>query len=245
MLVVKNDLSCAVYSVGKTGSTSLLNSLDSSWSGTGEQSPDFMFTLASKYYEELYRDRHSRYIDQRSAIEYLGSIGTPVYCLIRNPWQRYVSGLKEIIQDSISALGSDMFTGIWQHLMNNPAVLTSHIDRLYYLTEYKPVVDAMSMFAIHSNYHTRNWLHEVEHLINAYSAKVIMSGDLDGFITDVGLEVKPRQNVSDPKDIRTIESALHNAESYCRNSLVIRDYVNRDIQIFNRIAPAYTTQLLQ
>ncbi len=245
MLVVKSDLSCAVYSVGKTGSSSLLNCLDSNWHGVGEFSPDFMFNLAADYYEKLYADRKASYVDQFDAINYIGSTGADIYCLIRNPWQRYVSGIKEILQDSISALGDEMFRTVWQHLMNNPTVLVDYIDRLYYLSEHKPVKDKPSQFVLHTNYHTRNWLHEVECLISKYDAKLVLAHELDSFITSLGLEPGARQNVSNPRDIERIQTALINTVSYSRNSFVIRDYVNQDIQIFNSIVPAeYVTALL-
>lgn len=232
MLVVKNDLSVAVYSVGKTGSTSLLNSINSHWHGVGEAGADFMWQLAADHYNDLYRNRVSTHVDQFSAVDYLGREGAKIYCVIRNPWRRYVSGIKEIVQDSVSSLGDDMFRTVWQHLMSNPAILEEHINRLFYLSEYKS--NSKPQFAIHDNYHVRNWLHEVEILAKMYNAKVVLSNDLDTFISSLGLEPGPHQNVSFPGDIVNIESAIVNSSTYS-NSLLIKDYVNTDIEIFNNL----------
>lgn len=229
MLVVKNDLGIAVYSVGKTGSTSLLNSIDNNWSGVGEFSADFM---------RKHMHRSTAHIDQFDAVDYLGSNGCKIYCIVRDPWRRYVSGIKEIIQDSVSSLGNDMFYTVWQHLMNNPAVLEEHINRLFYLSEYK--ANGRPQFAIHDNYHVRNWLHEVEILVKKYNAEIILSDDLDQFISTLGLMPGPHQNVSFPADIVNIESAIVNSSTYC-NSLLIKDYVNTDIEIFNELVPATCT----
>lgn len=229
MLVVKNDLGIAVYSVGKTGSTSLLNSIDNNWSGVGEFSADFM---------QQHMHQPTAHVDQFDAVDYLGSNGCKIYCIVRDPWRRYVSGIKEIIQDSVSSLGNDMFHTVWQHLMNNPAVLEEHINRLFYLSEYK--ANGRPQFAIHDNYHVRNWLHEVEILVKKYNAEIILSSDLDQFISTLGLSPGPHQNVSFPADIINIESAIVNSSTYC-NSLLIKDYVNTDIEIFNELVPATCT----
>lgn len=235
MLVVKNDLSVAVYSVGKTGSTSLLNSINSNWHGVGEASADFMWQLEPEYYKNLYKDRVSRYVDQFSAVEYLGSKGTKIYCIVRDPWRRYVSGIKEIVQDSISSLGNSMFRTVWQHLMTNPPILEEHINRLFYLSEYK--TNIKPQFAIHNNYHVRNWLHEVEILVKMYNAEVVLSNNLDVFISQLGLMPGPHQNVSLPADIVNMESAIVNSSTYSTR-LLIKDYVNIDIEIFNNLVPA-------
>lgn len=242
MLVVKNDLSVAVYSVGKTGSTSLLNAIDDQWQGVGESSADFMRQLAADYYDNLYKDRVSAHIDQFSAVDHLGSAGTKIYCIVRNPWRRYVSGIKEIVQDSVSSLGEDMFRTVWQHLMTNPVILEEHINRLFYLSEYKSA-NSKPLFAIHDNYHVRNWLHEVEILVKKYNAEIVLSDNLDKFISSLSLVPGPHQNVSFPGDIVNMESAIVNSSTY-RNSLLIADYVNTDIEIFNNLMPDHCVKKL-
>lgn len=238
MLVVKNDLSIAVYSVGKTGSTSLLNCIDGQWQGVGEFNAEFMREL----FPEYYKDRTSAHIDQFSAIDYLGSTGTKIYCIVRNPWRRYVSGIKEIVQDSISSLGEDMFRTVWAHLMLHPSILEEHINRLFYLTEYKSG-NSKPLFALHDNYHVKNWLHEVEFLVKKYNAEIVLSDNLDNFISTLGLQPGAHQNVSFPSDIVNIESAIVNSSTY-RNSLLIADYVNADIEIFNNLLPDHFVKKL-
>jgi len=244
MLVVKDDLKCAVYSVGKTGSTSLLNTITPAWRGVGEYSADFMFELAADYYDNLYKNRISRFVDQYSAAQYVAGIADEFYCIVRDPWERYVSGIKEILQDSISALGdTEYFRGVWQHLMTNPDHLQQHINRIFYLSEYKTDKNLPSSYAIHYNYHTRNWLHEVEHLVENYGATPILSNNLDTLITQLGLTPGSRQNVSNPAEIELIKTALVNSETYA-NRLNIIDYVNQDIDIFNRLFPDHGVKKL-
>lgn len=228
MLAVKTDLSCAVYSVGKTGSTSLLSALTADWHGVGEHPADFMFELTN------YTNSQTGHLDQYNAALYLAERVNTLYCVIRDPWKRYISGLKEVLADSLSALGDDdNFGRLWDNLMQNPKLLTAHLDRLYYLTEYRISTVLPTQFSLHQNYHMRNWLHEVEHLKINHSATVILNSELDSLITDIGLTPVSWQNLSQPDQLRAIESAFVNTSIYNTNNII--HYLNGEIEVYNRL----------
>ena len=238
MLAVKSDLSCAVYSVGKTGSTSLLSALSADWHGTGEHRADFMVELTG------YTAGHSGHLDQYNAALHLAERVNTLYCVIRDPWKRYISGLKEVLADSLSALGDDNnFRHLWDNLMQNPKLLTAHLDRLYYLTEYRISTVLPAQFSLHQNYHMRNWLHEVENLKINCGATVILNSELDSLITAIGLTPAPWQNVSQPDQIRAIESAFVNTSIYNTNNII--HYLNSEIDVYNRLVPSCSVKKLE
>lgn len=238
MIAVKKDISTIVYSVGKTGTTSLLNVLDHEWFGTGEYSADFMHDLCSGDADNPYKDR--QYIghnSQYNAVRYLSQKQPKIYCVVRDPWKRYISGLKEVLADSISSLGDNsVFHGIWSRLISDQTLLAAHIDRLYYLSEYRSPAHKWAQFALHQNYHMRNWLHEVKELRDNYSdTHIILNTDLDNLILNLGLTPGTRQNVSQAAEITAVEQALTHTRLFATNNL--QTYLNADIELFNQLLP--------
>lgn len=244
MLAVKKDLSSVVYSVGKTGTTSLLNVLDNQWVGVGENSASFMFDLAAEHYNsELYHGQQTNHVDQYNAVLYLAQSKPKIYCVIRDPWKRYISGLKEVLGDSISALGDNIFQTVWNQIFTNEQMLTAHIDRLYYLTEYRSPTEELAQFALHQNYHMRNWLHEVQYLVDNHNAEVVLNHNLDNLILELGLLPRERQNVSQLEHIAAVESAFKRTGIYNANNL--QYYLNREIDLYNCLVPESPVKKLE
>ena len=118
MLLVKKDCSMLVYSVGKTGTTSLLKSVlgfnpppfgDASlytnldYVGVGEGSARVIL----EHFNLIDKDDHD-HIDQYEGLKRLIDKGAIPHFVIRDPWQRYVSGVKEVLLDLLEPLyGSD------------------------------------------------------------------------------------------------------------------------------------------
>ena len=70
-------------------------------------------------------------------VEYLHDQGYQLYIIIRDPWKRYVSGFKEILQDYISGVAPDEeFLPLWEHIVYDKERLVNFIDRLFYLTQF-------------------------------------------------------------------------------------------------------------
>ena len=63
MLAINVQKQIAIYSLGKTGTTSLINSLSDDWYSTGEISANFM--------SELYPENFTGYVDQYKALQFL------------------------------------------------------------------------------------------------------------------------------------------------------------------------------
>ena len=92
MLAVNTDKKIAIYSLGKTGTTTLIDTLPNDWHTTGEISADFMHTLFPNVLEP-------GYVGQYNALQHLYSNDYNITIVIRQPWKRYVSGIKEVLQD--------------------------------------------------------------------------------------------------------------------------------------------------
>lgn len=216
MLAVKKDFSVAVYSKGKTGTTTLLNCLSDDWWGVGEFEVDFM---------------RNQPISQWQAVEMLNDSGVLTHVVVRDPWRRFVSGIKEILQDSIYTLGdSDLRQNVWQYYMNNPDALRDQIDKLYYLTTYKQGNPGHALFAMHENYHTVNWLYQINQIKNV---NIVHNNELDLLIADLGLTVQAHSNVSNPPDIWAIERAVLRANSVH----FTLEYIKPEIELYNDLFP--------
>jgi hypothetical protein len=216
MLAVKKDFSVAVYSKGKTGTTTLLNSLTNDWWGVGEFEVNFLTNET---------------ISQWDAVQYLSQRGILTHVVVRDPWRRFVSGIKEILQDSIFSIADESLRiSVWQYFMTNADALRNQIDKLYYLSTYKHGNPGHALFALHENYHTVNWLHQIEQINNA---NIVNSTDLDLLIPNLGLELKAHSNVSEPNDITAIERAI-----LCCNSVYFPlEYVQKEVDIYNKYFP--------
>lgn len=208
MIAVNTDTKHVIYSLGKTGTTSLTNTLSSDWHSTGEVSPDFLTTL--------YPDQFSGHVNQYDALKFLHSIGYSVTFIVRDPWKRYVSGIKEIVQDSLNIVSQDP---IAEFFSNNNNKLTAHIDRLFYLSEFKRQntfnfdVDFPypSDFSLNYNYHIRNWLWEIENFDNC---TIVDSKNLDDYIITLGLTPKPHLNTSSADVLKQVETCIKETNIY-------------------------------
>lgn len=217
MLAVKKDFSVAVYSKGKTGTTTLLDCLNDDWWGVGEFDVDFLSNES---------------MSQWQAVQYLSERDVPIYVVVRDPWRRFVSGIKEILQDSVYCIGDERLRLlVWQYYMNHPDNLRDQIDKLYYLSTYQHGHPGHALFALHENYHTVNWLHEIKQLNNT---TVLDSRDLDTLITKLGLVSLSHSNVSNPSDITAIEHALLR----CNSVQFALEYVKKEIQLYNNLFPS-------
>ena len=217
MLAVKKDFSVAVYSKGKTGTTTLLNCLTDDWWGVGEFTVDFL---------------GSESMEQWQAVQYLSERDVPLHVVVRNPWRRFVSGIKEILQDSIYCIGDERLRLlVWQYFMNHNDALRDQIDKLYYLSTYQHGRPGHALFALHENYHTVNWLHEIKQIKNA---DIVDSSELDSLIKQLDLVPQDHSNVSNPPDIQAIERALLR----CNSVHFALEYVKKDIQTYNNYLPS-------
>lgn len=230
MIAIDKKYTTVVYSLGKCGTTSFTNALDENWYHAGEEMISWYNT---KRADDRFLDMEQEEVLHRAVDEYYCS---PVF-IIREPWKRYVSGFKEIIQDHISALvpTHEKFIAIWNDLMSDTALLINYIDRLFYLSEfytneqYRREHDYNwgRNFTLHENYHTRNWLR----LINQFpNARVIDSKDLDHYIIELGYTPR-RDNTTDPQVYKHIEHALLN----CNNYYLIEKFITPEIQRYKNL----------
>ena len=111
MLAVNDDKKICIFSKGKTGTTSLQNLLEdnTNWKTVGEAEVDW-YGIGPKHFAGMSR--------QEEIVEYLDKQGYNLYFIIRNPWKRYVSGFKEILQDYISGIApDDEFLPLWEKVV--------------------------------------------------------------------------------------------------------------------------------
>ena len=225
MLAINVQKQIAIYSLGKTGTTSLINSLSDDWHSTGEISADFM--------SELYPDNFSGHVDQYKALQFLYEQQFKVYIIIREPWKRYVSGIKEVMQDNLNPMFEDPINEVYSNLSDQK--LTKAIDRLFYLSEFKRETDFEfdktfpypSDFAIHHNYHIRNWLFSVKDL----NATFIDNSNLNDFIKGLGLTPAERTNVSNPEFIKRLETSIKSTNIY----FYIEKYLHSEIETYQKL----------
>ena len=208
MLAINDKQKICIFSKGKTGTTSLQNQLPSDWRTVGEADVDW-YGIGLEYF-----NRKSR---QEEIVEYLYNQDYKLYFIIREPWSRYVSGFKEILQDYLSGITyEEEFADLWEKIIYNEERLTRFIDRLFYLSEFicegtqEKKHNWGRAFTVHTNYHTCNYLDFCE----GFDATYIDSKNLDKFMLDLGIEPGERANMSNKKDIEHIEKALKNCGAY-------------------------------
>ena len=224
MLAVNDDKKICIFSKGKTGTTSLQKQLIG-WRTVGEAEVDW-YGIGPKHFNGISR--------QEEIVEYLHDQGYQLYFIIRDPWKRYVSGFKEILQDYISGVAPDEeFLPLWEHIVYDKERLVNFIDRLFYLTQF--ICEGSQQdkhnwgraFTLHTNYHTCNYLDFCEQFKGSY----IDSKNLDDFM--IQLDVKPgeRANTSLVKDINCIETALKE----CKHYYLIEKFLQPEIKRYESI----------
>lgn len=240
-----------VYSVGKTGTTSLLKSVlgfnpppfgDASlytnldYVGVGEGSARVIL----EHFDLIDKDDHD-HIDQYEALKRLISKGALPYFVIREPWQRYVSGVKEVLLDLLEPLyGSENGIKLNELVLQEPKKCEDLLNRFIYLTEYDAVnlskynYKFAKSYAINDNYHTRNWIKEISH----YSNKVIInSKNIDRFTKDIGFTPVEYQNTTEKDFKNKLESIIKNLNLY----FVLEEYLSHEIAEYKRLPDKYTS----
>ena len=251
MLLVKKDCSMLVYSVGKTGTTSLLKSVlgfnpppfgDASlytnldYIGVGEGSARVIL----EHFDLIDKDDHD-HIDQHNALKRLIDNGTIPHFVIRDPWQRYVSGVKEILLDLLEPLyGSDNGIKLNELVLDNPSTCEDLLNRFIYLTEYDAInlskynYKYVKSYSINDNYHTRNWIKEVSH----FSNKVIIdSKNIDTFTKELGFVPVEFQNTTEKDFKLKLESIIKNLNLY----FVLEEYISHEKAEYLRLPDKYTS----
>lgn len=229
MLALNNDKTHLIFSVGKTGSSSVQKVLDSTWLTVGESNINYI-----EWIQPCHPDDANRKMRQYEALDEITFIYKPkVTCIIREPWQRFVSGTKEILQDYSYLLYKDhnQFDENWNRMMNNADVLADILSRIFYITEFdtdeyyrKHTFNWHRSFSIFHNYHTKNWLHKVKEIPNA---NIVLINELDNFIASLGY-TPIRENVSNKRDINAIDTALKNCNVYH----IIEKYLEPEIKLY-------------
>ena len=251
MLLVKKDCSMLVYSVGKTGTTSLLKSVlgfnpppfgDASlfvnldYVGIGEGSARVIL----EHFNLIDKDDHD-HIDQHEALKRLINKGAVPHFVIRDPWERYVSGVKEVLLDLLEPLyGSENGIKLNELVLQNPKKCEDLLNRFIYLTEYDAVnlskynYKFAKSYAINDNYHTRNWIKEISH----YSNKVIInSKNIDIFTKEIGFVPVEYQNTTEKDFKNKLESIIKNLNLY----FVLEEYLSHEIAEYKRLPDKYTS----
>lgn len=230
MIAVDKKYSTVIYSLGKTGTSSLVKSIKDDWYTAGEENITW---FKSKHSSDI-----GRHIPQKDVLDMcIHDYDMHPIFVIRDPWKRFVSGFKEIMQDYISVLHPNHsdFLPLWVDLINNEEQLTQFIDRLFYLgqvptnkqhrEQYK--YDWGRTFCLFHNYHTANWLD----ITKQYpQCTILLSSQLDDFVTELGYTVH-RENVSSVHHIKRIEHALLNCEHYKH----IERMLDSEIAVYNEI----------
>lgn len=210
MLAVNPTSKKAIFSMGKTGTSTLMSVLDDEWYKVGEGDAYFMKDI----FKNVYAGYNNGYTDQIKSLDTLYVNDYHMNFIIRDPWKRYVSGILEIIQDSTQPFPNGKQNDVLAELFSNHNALVDYINRLFYLSEFPRQVNAFewdpnfphpSDFALHYNYHTRNWLHIFDKF-KGY--QTIHTEKLDNFICNLGYNVPERSNVSKKSDTDAVEHAL-------------------------------------
>ena len=251
MLLVKKDCSMLVYSVGKTGTTSLLKSVlgfnpppfaDASlyenldYIGVGEGS----VRVILEHFDLIDKDDHD-YIDQYEGLKRLIEKGAIPHFVIRDPWQRYVSGVKEILSDLLEPLyGNKNGDTLNELILELPLKCEDLLNRFIYLTEYDAInlskynYKFVKSYAINDNYHTRNWLKEISHFKNKV---IIESKNIDRFTQELGFVPVEFQNTTN-KDLKSsLDQIIKNLNLY----FVLEEYLSHEIDEYKRLPDKYTS----
>ena len=240
-----------VYSVGKTGTTSLLKSVlgfnpppfadaslytDLDYIGVGEGS----VRVILEHFDLIDKDDHE-YIDQYEGLKRLIKKGAIPHFVIRDPWQRYVSGVKEILLDLLEPLyGNNNGETLKELILELPLKCEDLLNRFIYLTEYDAInlskynYKFVKSYAINDNYHTRNWLKEISH----FKDKVIIeSKNIDRFTTELGFTPVAFQNTTN-KDLKiSLDQIIKNLNLY----FVLEEYLSHEIDEYKRLPDKYTS----
>lgn len=228
MIVIDKHCTTVIYSLGKCGTTSFVNALDDNWYTSGEEniqwcnhiiddSPTFMTQL----------DLLHSAVSEKNC--------SPVF-IIRDPWERYVSGIKEIIQDHMSALMQPAEQSrTWVALMSDSNYLVEYLNRLFYLSEFttntqyrlENEFDWHRNFSINENYHTRNWLKTISKFPDA---RVINCTTLNDYIIELGFTPRT-DNVSDDIDKDKVEYAL----MQCEVKHIIDKFITPEIERYKNL----------
>jgi hypothetical protein len=232
MLALNKNKTHLIFSVGKTGSSSLQKILNDDWISVGE-----MHVKYSEWIDPYHIDDKDRMMNQYEAVDEITFIHNPkVTCIIRDPWKRFVSGMKEVLQDYSYLLYADhdQFIENWNRIMSDENVCKEIIDRVFYITEFdtdefyrKHTFNWHRSNAVFHNYHTKNWLHIVKEIPNA---NIVRIEELDDFIKSLGY-TPIRENVSQKNHLDTISKAL----KMCNVSHIIDKYLEPEINIYNKI----------
>lgn len=223
MLAINDDKKICIFSKGKTGTTTLQNRLSTDWKTIGEGDVNW-YGIGPEHFSGMSR--------QEDIVEHLHKEDYEIIFIIREPWQRYVSGFKEILQDYISGIApGDEFLPLWEKVVYDHDRLVEYIDRLFYLTQF--ICDGEQQathswgraFTLHTNYHTCNYIDFCEQFKNI---SYIDNSNLDWFMSEV-LEIEPgkRENTSRKKDIECVERALLECKHYYLIDKFLRPEIDR------------------
>ena len=240
-----------VYSVGKTGTTSMLKSVlgfnpppfgdaslytDLDFIGIGEGSARVIL----EHFDLIDRDDHE-HINQFVALQRLIEKGAVPHFVIREPWQRYVSGVKEVLLDLLEPLyASENGLKLNEIVIDDPLKCEDLLNRFIYLTEYDAInlskynYKYIKSYAINDNYHTRNWLKEVSHFKNKV---IINSKNIDKFTAELGYTPVEYQNTTE-KDLKdSLGNIIQNLNLY----FVLEEYLSHEINEYNTLPDKYTS----
>ena len=231
MIALSPDKETLIFSVGKTGSTALQQVL-TDWQSVGEDNLLYDEWMPDCHPDDI--DRH--FVSQNETLEEIVKHYNPqIIFIVREPYSRFISGMKEIAQDYLSVLGDKNFNQLWFDVIDDKKMCTDLISRIFYLGEFKTTPDYVKIynydwhraFSVFHNYHTKNWLSTVSQYPNA---RVIDSKNLNNYMQELG--VAPiSKNVSKPKEIETIKHAVEN----CDVKHLIDKYLQPEIAAYNKI----------
>lgn len=226
MLCVSRNKNTVIYSLGKTGSTSLQEALTGhdDWITTGEH------WIEDSSIPDITSQPDGPGIQYRQLALYVEQGLRPVF-IIRDPLKRYISGLKEIVYDYISVF--DSFNQLHYELFEQ-GKLEQFLGRIIYLSEHAITQEDQEKykwgqgFSINSNYHTRNWLVDI---VQDYpNAKIVTVEQLDDYTTSLGVTPK-RTNVSSKREIERITEAYQGL----RNNQAFANYLEPEILAYQQL----------
>lgn len=230
MIALSPDKSQLIFSVGKTGSTALQQVL-TDWQSVGEDNLLYGQWMPNCHVDDLQRP----FIDQNETLDELIKYYNPTLTfIVREPISRFASGMKEIVQDYVSAFGQVSFDKLWVDVIDDKDLCTNILQRIYYLGQFPTTEDYRlkynfdwhRSFSVFHNYHTKNWLS----IINQYESNVVDAKNLDTFIESLG-KTAIRSNVSKQKELDTIKYAIDK----CDVKHIIDRFLQPEIEVYSKI----------